>query len=110
MGIPALLHRGELITDAKEKAAVLNNQYKQQFTKERLADLPQENDSGIQPMNEITVSEEGVIKLLADLSPFKATRPDEIAPWVLKTTAQEIGLALTIIFQHSLDTGVVSQD
>ena len=53
MGIPALLHRGELVTDNKEKASVLNDQYKQQFTKERLADLPKENDSGIQPMKEI---------------------------------------------------------
>ena len=56
-------------------------------------------------MAEIIVNEEGVIKLLSKLSPFKASGPDEITPWVLKNTAQEIGLALTIIFQHSLDTG-----
>ena len=69
-----------------------------------MADLPKQNDSGLQPMNDIAVSEEGIIKLRAetDLGPFKAMGPDEIPPpWVLKTTAQKIGLALTIIFQNS---------
>ena len=52
-------------------------------------------------MPEIKIEVEDVIKLLNDLSPFKAAGPDEISPWVLKTTAQEIGW---------LDTGVVPQD
>ena len=39
-------------------------------------------------MPEIKIEVEGVIKLLNDLSPFKAAGPDEISPWVLKTTAQ----------------------
>ena len=69
-----------------------------------------EEDSGIPSMCEIIIEEEGVIKLLADLSPFKAAGPDEISPWILKTTAHEIGAALTIIFQRSIDTGVVPQD
>ena len=109
-GISALKHQGELITDTKQKVEILNNQYRQQFTQERLSDLPKENDSGIPSMPEIKIEVEGVIKLLNDLSPFKAAGPDEISPWVLKTTAQEIGSALTIIFQRSLDTGVVPQD
>ena len=59
---------------------MLNNQYRQQFTQEGLTDLPKENDSGIPSMPEIKIEEEGVIKLLNNLSPFKAAGPDEIPP------------------------------
>ena len=53
---------------------------------------------------------EGVVKLLQQLSPFKAAGPDGITPYVLKTAAEEIAPALTIIFQKSLDTGTVPLD
>ena len=61
-------------------------------------------------MPDITVYNEGVVKLLQQLSPFKAAGPDGITPYVLKTVAEEIAPALTIIFQKSLDTGTVPHD
>ena len=111
-GIPALrdMDTGTLVTDSKQKAELLNRQYQQQFTQERLFDLPQEDETNIPSMPEIEVTVEGVVKLLKDLSPHKAAGPDEISPWVLRTAAEEIGPALTIIFQLSLETGIVPED
>jgi hypothetical protein len=111
-GIPALKDSdtGELVTDNKTKANLLNKQYQSQFTQERLGDIPSEPESGIPDMPDITIREEGVVKLLTGLSPYKASGPDEMTPWVLKTTAEEISPILTKIFQLSLDTGVIPQD
>ena len=95
---------------SSQKADLLNRQYQSQFTKERLTDLPQEQESQFPSMPDITVYNEGVVKLLQQLSPFKAAGPDGITPYVLKTAAEEIAPALTIIFQKSLDTGTVPLD
>ena len=61
-------------------------------------------------MSDIEVTVEGVVKLLKNLNPHKAAGPDDISPWVLKTVAEEIGSALTIVFQQSFETGIVPED
>ncbi|XP_072021949.1 uncharacterized protein [Amphiura filiformis] len=110
-GIPALKDaHGGLVTCNRQKAELLNCQYQKQFTQERLEDLPTEPESNIPSMPNITIREEGVCKLLSDLNPFKATGPDEISPWVLKTAAKELSPALTVLFQLTLDSGVVPED
>jgi len=44
------------------------------------------------------------------LNPNKAQSPDEISPLLLKELHTEIASILTIIFQRSLDTGIVLKD
>ena len=61
-------------------------------------------------MPDIIIREEGVSKLLKNLNPHKAAGPDDISPWVLQTTADEISPALSTLFQLSIDTGVVPDD
>ena len=56
------------------------------------------------------IQAQGVEKLLANLSPYKACGPDGISPRVLKELAKELAPALTIIFQSSLTTGMVPVD
>ena len=57
------------------------------------------------------ISIEGVEKLLQGLSPNKASGPDEISPKILKELHHEIAFEiapiLTLIFNLSLETGVV---
>ena len=69
-----------------------------------------ENKSKIPSMPNIVIREEGVSKLLKNLNPHKASDPDDISPWVLQTTAEEISPALSILFQLSLDSGDVPED
>ena len=56
-------------------------------------------------MPDITISPEGVKKLLKNLDPNKATGPDNIGPRILQIAAEELAPALSLIFQRSLDTG-----
>jgi hypothetical protein len=46
----------------------------------------------------------------SSLDPMKACGPDGISPRLLKECADELGSALTLLFQTSLNTGVVPAD
>ena len=59
----------------------------------------------------ISISIEGVDKLLQGLSPNKASGPDDISPKLpTKELHHEIAPILTLIFNLSLETGVVPLD
>jgi len=51
-----------------------------------------------------------MIKLLTGLNPNQDQGPDETSPQLLKELHTEIAPILTIIFQRSLDTGIVPKD
>ena len=61
-------------------------------------------------MDEIQVSEAGVRKLLRNLKIDKATGPDSIPAFILKTAADELTPFLTRLFQLSLNSGEVPPD
>ncbi len=61
-------------------------------------------------MPDITVSVEGVTKLLKELNTSKAVGPDAIANKALKLAAEIIAPILTVIFQQSLDSGELPAD
>ena len=58
----------------------------------------------------ITISIEGVEKLLDNINIHKAIGPDKIPNIILKTCYKEISPALANIFQQSLDTGTLPND
>ena len=55
----------------------------------------------------ITMSIEGVEKLLDNINIHKASRPGKIPYIILNTRSKEISPALANIFQQSLDTGTL---
>ena len=61
-------------------------------------------------MNDISVSTDGVTKLLKGLNPSKAMGPDELHPRILKELAAELGPVFTHLFQQSLDTGEIPEE
>ena len=61
-------------------------------------------------MTNITVTREGVLKLLQDLKENKACGPDNIPPRVLKTAAEPISSCLQLLFTASLAKGTVPDD
>ena len=67
-------------------------------------------DRGIPTIDDIKISEQGMRKLMENLSPNKAGGPDGVSPQVLRELAEELAPALTIICQSSLSTGIVSTD
>ena len=58
-------------------------------------------------MKRISVTSDGVLKLLQSLNTKKATGPDLIPARILKDLAVEIAPILRCIFQQSLDTGCI---
>ena len=61
-------------------------------------------------MPDITVSLNGVLKLLKDLNPHRAAGPDQLKPIVLQRLGDVIAPVLQVIYQKSLDTGRVPYD
>ncbi|XP_076443976.1 uncharacterized protein LOC143282261 [Babylonia areolata] len=96
-GIPPLKVNGRLITDPKEKAQALNAQFNQVFsdgktyTEEEFCKKCSmtRNASHYPIISDITISEQGVKTLLANLNPGKASGPDNIPPRVLKELSEE---------------------
>ena len=56
-------------------------------------------------MEDITVSCEGVVKLLKNLKPHKAAGPGDIHLMLLKEAADEVAPAINLLFQASLNQG-----
>lgn len=108
---------GQLITDPKAQAETLNQQFRSVFS-EHLPCSPEDFqkktglslDTGGPTCSSIKVEEKGVRKLLKNLKTKKAPGPDGISPRFLKELADEIAPILTLIFQSSLDSGVVPLD
>ena len=95
---------GAPVIHSIEKAQLLNDQFKSVFISEDLQNLP---SSPYLPMPEIIITIPGVLKLLSEINPHKASGPDNIPARVLKETASEIAPMLTHLFQQSLNTGVI---
>ena len=107
IGVAPLKRSGGLY-ESKEKAEILNNQFKSVFTKPKpnisTTVLPQRAGSTIQNLK-ITV--EGVEKLLKNTNPSKAMGPDRIPTSSLKHALNNLR---PDIFQRSVDCGTLPND
>ena len=65
--IAPLKEHGRLHDDPKDKADILNRQYKSTWTKEDKNDIPNPHGKSFPPMKDIHVTEEGLLKLLLKL-------------------------------------------
>ena len=109
-GIAPLKENGRLHAEPKNKADFLNRQYESTCTKKDRGSIPTPEGQPFPAMPEISVTKEGVFKLLLKLNPNKATGPDLLPARILKDMANEIAPILTAIFQQSFYTGIVPRD
>ncbi|XP_072022188.1 uncharacterized protein [Amphiura filiformis] len=108
--ITSLKAGNRVIFDSKSKASAFNTQFSSVFTSEDTTNIPDLGESSLPTMKHITVTCDGVVKLLTSLNVTKATGPDTLPARLLKEFATEIAPILTYIFQKSLDTGFVPSD
>ncbi|XP_059801424.1 uncharacterized protein LOC132378494 [Hypanus sabinus] len=105
---PLQSETGELIMGNKDMADQLNNYFGFVFTKEDITNLLEivgdRGSSEMEELREIHVSREVVLGKLKGLKADKSPGPDGLHPRVLKE------VALVIIFQNSLDSGLVPED
>ncbi len=96
-------------TTEQERAGMLSDQYKSVFTDEDTSYIPHKHDP-LPSMPDIKVTVKGVWKLLGTLNPRKAAGPDKVPTTILKDYRDILAPVLTVIFQQSLDTGVVPKE
>ena len=108
--IPSLKRKtgkGVALSDLEEE---FNGQFTDVFNKNEHTQVPL-LDRSAPFMNDIAVSQDGVIKLLKGLNPSKALGPDALHPRVLKELATELGPVFAhFCFQQSIDTGEIPKE
>ena len=80
------------------------------YTQEDHTNIPHKGPSPYSAMQNITITENGVYKLLRNIKPHKATGPDNIQARYLKELALELTPAITFLFQTSLEQGKLHND
>ena len=110
-GIADLTDNNKTIFNAKDKANIFNEQFSKVFSTPCDTTYPPPvPDSDIDSLDSITVSRNGVLKLLLGINENKAIGPDNIPGTLLKSCAHELHEVFTIFFQKSLDLGQVPDD
>ena len=99
LGVAPLKDGNIIYCDPILKASILNRQFTSVFTDDTKASLPDLGHSPYPSMEDVTVSCEGVIKLLKNLKPHKTAGPDDIPLILLKEAADEVAPVITLLFQ-----------
>ena len=92
----------DAVTDPKEQAQILNDQYTSVFTQGDDAEIEPTEPRTEKKMENICITEEIVMKKIEALNEVSATGPDGIPARVLKELKNEIVTPLTILFQTSI--------
>ena len=88
---------------AKLRYSIINSsQYIYIFTKENLNNFPNKGKSPYSTMDDFKINTKVVHTLLKNLKPHKATGPDSIPSFILKTAADQLAPFLTDLYQTSL--------
>ena len=108
VGVSALKQGGQLFSDRKKKGDILADQFSSVFTDDATDPNRDSRPSGhgYEPIGPLTVTVDGVLKLLRGLNPKKASGPDRVPCFLLKELAAELAPVYTHLFQQSLDTGI----
>ena len=101
-GVAPLQSNGINHSDSIKKANILNDQFTSVFTVEDTTTIPEMNPANHSSLQPITVNRKGVIKLLNDINPYKATGPDAIPGRLIMSFIDEVADILTMSFHYLL--------
>ena len=113
VGVTPLKYKGMLWDKPKDKAEILNEQFKSVFsdpTPDELEPPVTETDRPYPDIDELHITSDGVQKLLENLNPNKSMGPNQIHQRVLKQLATAVAPIFTVIFNKSLHSGEVPED
>ena len=88
----------------EDLARILNEQFVSIFSKDDSITPDIKGPKG-SPLNNLEITANGIIKLLEELNPHKASGPDGISARLLKERADQVGDTLAFLFTTSLDRG-----
>ena len=108
IGISPLKKLSSLLSESKEKAQILVEQFRSVFTIEDSSDMPHMEKQYRHKLPDLTIKTEGVEKLLKNIVTFKACGPDNIPSIIVKNCA--VQLSIRTKFQLSVDSGTLPKD
>ena len=100
-------NNGELTTSSEEKAQVLNEFFGSVFTDEADSDYPECKFEVESPLNDLSITEEQMCKVLTSLKVSKSPGPDLIHPRLLRELAQELSYPLKKLFNKTTSEGKI---
>src|SRR6218665_3866993 len=103
----------EVVVDDEEAAEVLNKYFSSVFTLEDLGNIPEPKQTCLDSGNglaQIIFTKENVVEQLKRLNTDKSTGIDELHLKFLHEVREEIGEALALIFNKSMQTGDVPRE
>ncbi len=105
---------GPLHTDRKDRANILKKQFKYVFTKNNQTVTPRLTGPRFPPSQPLTITVEGVEKLLSNIKVNEASGPDNIPCRILQKLSTELAQMLTVHMisqqSESLSTGKLPSD
>ena len=107
LGVAPLKEGNIICCDPMQNAKIRSRQFTSVFTDDTKTSLPDLGPCPYPSMEDITVSCEGVVKLLKNLNPQKAAGPDDIPLMLLIEAADDIAPAITLLFKASLSHGTL---
>lgn len=112
VGVAPLRSNGQLFSDPRSKAKILQEQFCSVFTQDK--DSPDRNRKPNSPelpcIGPLDIRLEGVRKLLMEINPSKAAGPDEVAGRVLKELAEELAPFVTCLFNKSITSSDIPSE
>ena len=96
-----------MYTDPQDKADLMAKYFSSVFTTENTDNIPTLSNGPFPDMPPIQIYPQGIQYLLNNLDANKSGGPDKLPARFLKEVAAEVVLALSIIYQASLDQGVL---
>jgi hypothetical protein len=88
--IATLRQNGQLHSDTKTKANILNEQFQKAFTPATDDPIPNKGQSQYPQMPNIIITENGINKLLQNINIHKASGPDNIHGRILKECTDDL--------------------
>ena len=110
IGVSPLKEHGQIHSESKAKAGILLRQFSSVFTKTAYKVMPRVTLRVRKALSAIKIEEKGVANLLSKIQPHKAPGPDNLPNMVLKQCASNLAPAVTLLFQKSLDSGILPKD
>ncbi|MEW8548554.1 MAG: reverse transcriptase family protein [Candidatus Thiodiazotropha sp.] len=101
---------GNFTKNDSECCQVLSDFFSSVFTKEGDTELPDFQSRTEFVKNDIVITEEKVFKKLCNLKTDKSQGPDSINPRLLKECRNSLAKPLTVIFQKSIESGILPRD
>ena len=100
-------YRGETHTDSLSKANAFADYFSSVYAQDDSSNIPTLEGEPLPDIQQIHIHLEGVTQIFLNLKPYKAAGPDNLPSYFLKEVANNTAPSLCLIFQASLNQGLL---